>query len=152
MRSAAFGGIRLRRGAALMEVIISVLLIGIAVSTIMGSVLSTSLQSGHSRDREQAAVSLNQLLQELKNYVTADSTTPNNPDAPGTGPAGWTLPGDACDTCWALDPAFNPHDVSSRLPQSLTQNGAKMTYTVNVVPVNGLNTSLVTATLTWTPQ
>jgi len=133
----------------LVEVIISVVLTGIAVSAIMGALLSTTLQSGRSQDREQAALSLNQLLQELKNYVAADTTL--DPDAPGgAGPAGWRLPGDACN-CWALDET-RAHDVSSRLPARLTQDGAQMTYAVNVVTVNGLDTRQVTATLKWTPK
>ncbi|MCX5795196.1 MAG: hypothetical protein NTY77_06875 [Elusimicrobia bacterium] len=149
MRSAAAGGIRRRPGAALVEIVISLLLAGIAVSAIMSAMLSTSLQSGRSQGREQAALCLTQLLQELKNYVTAD--TADSPDAPGgAGPAGWALPGDACG-CWALDET-RTHDVTARLPAQLAQYGAKMTYAVKVVTVNGLDTRQVTATLTWTPR
>ena len=149
MRSAVFGDILMRRGAALVEIVISLLLIGVAVSAIMSAMLSTSLQSSRSQDREQAALCLNQLLQELKNYVTAD--TSSNPDAPnGADAAGWQLPGDACN-CWALDET-QTHDVTSRLPAPLAQDGAKMTYAVRVVTVNGLDTRQVTATLTWTPR
>ena len=158
MMSPAFDGMRLRRGAALVEVVISLLLIGVAVSAIMGTMLSTSLQSGPAgriQNQEQAALCLNQLLQELKNYVTADYTT-SNPDAPGgAGAAGWTLPEDTCSglgsNCWALAPGTHNLDVT-KAPPACAQNGATMTYAVQVVTVNGLDTRQVTATLTWTPQ
>ena len=149
MMSPAFDGMRLRRGAALVEVVISLLLIGVAVSAIMSAMLATSLQSVRSQDREQAALCMTQLLQELKNYVTADTAA--NPDAPGgAGPTGWQLPGDACN-CWALDET-RTHDVTARLPAQLAQYGAQMTYAVRAVTVNGLDTRQVTATLTWTPK
>jgi hypothetical protein len=115
----------------------------------MSALLTTSLLSGRSQDQEQAAVSLNQLFQELRNYVTAD-TSPST-DAPGgAGATGWQLPGDACN-CWALD-AAHTHDVTARLPAPMAAQGAKMTYTVSLVPVNGLEARQVTATLTWTPR
>ena len=148
MRSPAAVRGRRRVGAALVEVIISVLLMAVAVSAIMSAMVSTSLQSGRSQDREQVALCLTQLLQELKDYVTADPAP--SPDAPGgAGPDGWQLPGDACN-CWALDETRN-HDVTARLPAPLAQAGARMSYAVKVVQANGLDTRQVTATLTWTP-
>jgi Tfp pilus assembly protein PilV len=138
-----------RPGAALVEVVISVLLTGIAVSAITSAMLATSLQAGLGQDREQAALCLNQLLQELRSYVTAD--TAPSPDAPGgAGADGWQLPGDACG-CWALDET-RAHDVTARLPPQLAEAGASMSYAVRVVNVNGLGTREVTATLTWSPQ
>jgi Tfp pilus assembly protein PilV len=135
-------------GAVLVEIIISVLLTAVAVSAILGAMLSTSQQAARSQARERAALCLYQLVQELRNYVTADASP--NPDAPGGGGAdGWRLPGDACG-CWALDET-QPHDVSARLPAELAQSGATMSYTVQVVPVNGLQSRQVTATLNWTP-
>ncbi|MBI5241825.1 MAG: hypothetical protein HY926_15235 [Elusimicrobia bacterium] len=137
-----------RRGSALVEVVISVLLTGVAVSAIMSAMMTASAQSGRSQEREQAALCLTQLLQELRNYVTAD--TDPSPDAPGgAGPDGWRLRGDACG-CWALDET-REHDVTERLPAALVQAGAKMSYRVRIVTVNGLETREVAAALTWGP-
>lgn len=148
-RFPAAGSLRLRRGAALVEIIISMLLIGVAVSAMMSAMLSTSLQSGRSEDREQNALCLNQLLQEVRNYVTAD--TSSSPDAPnGAGPKGWTLPGDTCNNCWAL--AQGKHTIAVDQAPAACANATAISYVVTPVTVNNDTINQVTAQITWTPQ
>ncbi len=151
MRSAAIGGVCRRRGAALVEIIISLLLIGVAVSAIMSAMLSTSVQSTQSKGRERTALCLNQLLQELRNYVTAE--TSSSPDAPGgAGASGWKLPKDTCSglgaNCWAL--AVGSHNLDLTQARAVCgQNLDAMKYDVTAGP-NG--TFQVAATVTWTPE
>jgi hypothetical protein len=158
MRSAAASGVRRRRGAALVEVVISMLLIMVAVAAIMGSMLASSLQTGPSngqagpsgvdQHQEQATLCLNQLLQELKNYVTADHTTYTQ-DAPnGAAAAGWTIPGDTCSNCWALTPGQHTINVAQAQSTSACANAASLSYTVTS---NSDGTSQVVANITWNP-
>jgi Tfp pilus assembly protein PilV len=133
------------------EIIISLLLIGVAVSSVMSAMLSTSLQSGRSQDQEQSALCLNQLLQELRNYVTADISP--NPDAPGGGGAsGWSLPEDTCgNNCWAL--AAGKHTIDVAQAPTACANATAISYLVTPVTLNNKNTiSQVTAQITWNPQ
>ena len=147
---------RRRPGAVLVEIIIAVLVTSIAVSAIMSALLSAAMQSGRSTESEQASLYLNELLEDLRNYVTAD-TSPGA-DAPGlptTGPQArpgeksWRLPGDACE-CWALNPGG--HDVTEYLdPGFRAKYGARMSYTVSVKRINGQDTRQVDARITWSP-
>lgn len=140
---------RSRRGGALVEVVIATLLLAITVTGVFAALLTAGTQSGSLVEREDASLHIDRLLDELRNYVTSD-TTPTV-DAPGT-PAGaqrtWSLPGDSC-ACWALQEGA--HDVSARLPAALRARGATLGYDVSVVTVNGSPLRRVTARMTWEP-
>jgi Tfp pilus assembly protein PilV len=139
---------RRSRGVALFEVVISVMLLSMAASGVFGALLVASRQTASGPDREQATLQVEALLDELRNFVTADSGA--GPDAPGTAAGAvrtWKIAGDSCG-CWAL--AEGTHDVTERLPENLRlDRGARMSYTVAVVTVNGLAVRRVHARLDW---
>ncbi|MBI3299209.1 MAG: hypothetical protein HYZ75_13655 [Elusimicrobia bacterium] len=121
------------RGAALVEVIISGLLIAIAVSSVMGALLHARRGAGKTGSLERASLHAERLRTELKNYVTDDHSPLEG--APGTPPGSWKLEGDPCD-CWAL--REGAHDASALLPEDFrTRHGATMTYVVSVTVVDG---------------
>ena len=141
---------RAGKGGALVEVIISGLLIAIVAAAVMSAVLSSSRNLSRVQTREDVALNLSQLLEELKNYVTADTGIIQG--APGDSAGSWHLRGDSCEACWAL--AEGRHDVTGRLDAELRQKcNASLSYNVTVVDVNGLPTRRVEARLEWrTPQ
>ncbi|MDD5656971.1 MAG: hypothetical protein PHF00_06920 [Elusimicrobia bacterium] len=133
-----------RSGAALVEIIISILIIAFGVAGVAGTLLISSRAPKQAEDKERAATYLSSLLEELRTYVTAD--TAHNDDAPEPD---WKLHGDACD-CWALK--AGEHDVSARLDSDFKDKyKAKMAYTVSLVSKNGEDMRQVKAQLDWTP-
>jgi Tfp pilus assembly protein PilV len=133
-----------RSGSALVEIMIATLLVGIAVSAIAGAMITTSMSSPRARSQTQAAVYADDVLEELKNFVTADQNP--NSEAPGPGNS-YLLSGDACG-CYALQPGV--HDVSSRLDATFRATyNASMTYTVADVNVNGQTLKTVTVRVNW---
>ncbi|HBL16732.1 MAG: hypothetical protein A2X36_16360 [Elusimicrobia bacterium GWA2_69_24] len=140
------------RGSALVEIVISTLVVVMAVAAITAALLSGSVQESSSEAREQLAVAMGQLHEELKNYVSADLTP--GPDAPGvedppdSGTRTWRLPGDSCAACWALQEG--EHDVTARLSSDLTTRyGATMKYVVTASAVNGLVTRQMVTRVQW---
>jgi Tfp pilus assembly protein PilV len=126
----------------LAEVLVSTLLIAIAVATVAAIFVSGGQQDVRIERSTLASTQLQQLLEELENFTTADSS--NAADGPG---GGWTLAGDTCG-CWALQEGT--HDVTARLPASLRNDaGARLTYTVAVEDRNGSPVRRVDAVLTW---
>lgn len=133
------------RGSILAEALIAALLMGIAVSSVVGGLLSASRSGGRSANRERAAMCTQQLLNELKNYVTADPSP--RPEAPGFPAGTWNLPGDPCG-CWALQEGV--HDATALLPADFrSRAGASMRYTVSVVDVSGEPLRRVQVSVSW---
>lgn len=136
------------RGSALVEVIIAVLLLAMAGAAVFGALVTASRQGATGPEREQASLQVEALLDELRNFTTAD--TSEIPSAPGDvhgSSRTWTISGDACN-CWAL--AAGPHDVTARLPASLrVGRQARLGYTVAEETVNGLLVRRVNARLDW---
>ena len=137
------------RGAVLVEMLIAGLLLSIAVSAVIGALLGTAQASSKADQREEISLFTNQLLQELKNYVTADYTpVVGAPGVQSGGKGTWRLPGDPCN-CWALQ--VGTHNASSLLPSDWkTKYRAKMIYTVSIVRLNNLDTRRVDVQVDWT--
>lgn len=143
--------IRKSYGGTLVEMIISILILATAVTAMAIGLINGPAQFANLQHKERMALAANGLLQELKNYVTADAApvlgAPGDLDALGRGT--WHLPGDNCPDnsyrCWALAPGT--HDGSSFLPADLkaAPYNAKLLYTVTMVA--GL--PKVDATVTW---
>jgi Tfp pilus assembly protein PilV len=131
-----------RRGGAMIEVVISVLILALAVPGIFGAMLSATGQTSVSVEQERAALEVQSLLEELRNYVTANPASSEGPGAAG----GWVLPGDSC-ACWALQ--AGDHEATERLPRDLRDRGARLRYTVDLVAVNGEPVRRVHARVDW---
>jgi len=134
----------------MIEVVVSILLIAIAAAGVFGALFSASLQASVSTDQELASLQVQSLLDELRNFVTED--TSDGPDAPGAASGGtrsWRLPGDLCG-CWALQTGVE-HDVTARLPAPLAGR-ATMNYRVEVLLFDGREVRQVRARLDWTPS
>jgi Tfp pilus assembly protein PilV len=136
-----------QRGAALVELLVAGIVLAFAVSALVGAMLGTSRASHRSKGRETAALYTTMLLEELKNYVTADASPREG--APGDPPGSWKLKGDPCG-CWAL--MEGAHDASALLPSEFRDKAkARLTYTVNVetVGAEGDEVRTVEARLDW---
>lgn len=136
---------RAHRGSAQLEVLISVLLLAVAAAAVFAALLSSSYQTKTASDREQASLQIENLLDELRNFTTADKTGPG-PATDNT----WKVYGDSCAGCAALDPGL--HDVSSRLPAAMLARNATLTYTVSPTTVNGVTLNQVSVQLDWDPS
>jgi len=133
-------------GAALVEVLVSCLLLATVAAAVMSAVLSASENIERVQALEDVQLNLTRLLEDIKSYVTAETGPLQN--APGDPPGSWHLPGDSCAACWAL--SEGRHDVSGRLdPQFKQKYGASLHYDVSVVEFNGLPTRRVEARLDW---
>lgn len=118
-------------GVALVELLVAMLLVALAVSAVAGSLLSVSRNRGRLERREQGLLHVNQLLQELKRFVSSDPSAQTADMAPegcwnfrDPPPAGACLPG------WAL--SDGAHDASFLLPGAWrAEFGARLTYTVS---------------------
>jgi hypothetical protein len=131
------------------EVMVSVLLLSVAVSAVAGSMLTGNGQSANLQVKEQALLSVDQLLQSLGNYVSADTSDATKSFAPG---GCWNLkdptkPAD-CPAGWALDETAS-HDATFLLPSAVRSAPylGKLGYTVAVDPTTGLRT--VSAQMAW---
>lgn len=115
-----------RKGATLVEIVVGSMIIAVTAA-LVGNILLASLsattsdQTRFTITNEAAA-----LKEELKNYVTADTSITQN--APGSPP--WHLPEDSsCADCWALSEGV--HDATTRLPAKLRDTyKATLKYTV----------------------
>ncbi|MBI5883076.1 MAG: type II secretion system protein [Elusimicrobia bacterium] len=132
------------RGTTFVELMVATVLLASAASMVGSVFLSGSQQSARAQRREEGSVCLQQLMDELRNYVTADTGTVAA--APG---GSWALPGDGCGSCWALQPG--KHDVTARLPTAWAGVGmeAAMSYTVAGESRNGLTVRRVDARIDW---
>lgn len=80
------------RGSSLAEVMVAVLIVGLMTGPIMSVLMTGTMAAGRTGRRVAAAASVKRLAENLKSFVTADRSFVNGP---GTGPDGWSLPGDA---------------------------------------------------------
>lgn len=139
------------RGVMLVEALIAGLLLAITVLAVFAVILSGFSTTKYGEIKYQANLQARQLQEELKNYVTADTSVING--APGS-PA-WHLPGDTCSgcaggaNCWALDACT--HDVTARLPVEFRNDyNATMSYTVSVQTYSGKLLRDVRIDVNWT--
>ncbi len=119
------------RGAVLLEVLVSFVILSMAVLTIFSVAAGGTRNEIEVSDAERADNTISALTAALQNYVTANPSA----EAAGSAPSGsWALPGDGCD--WALatpDEGCAVHDAtaSGLLDPSLKDRpGVKLTYTV----------------------
>lgn len=138
-----------RRGSAIAEALIAVLIIAGAVAAVFGAVLGGFAELESARMRSMAVTETENLIETLENYSTADPSM--TAGAPGDPP--WHLPGDSCPgqsaSCWAL--SSGAHDVTATLPEALRVSpySAKMTYTVSNVVVGSELSRRVTVSFEW---
>jgi hypothetical protein len=156
------------RGSMIVELIVAVLILAVAVAVMLGGMLQSAGNKVRVQDKEMGTIFLNQLLQSLGNYVTADPSDVTKDRAPNCCwnflPPGTTACG-APANCpagsgWALDEAYPAagacaaagcHDVSAVfLPAELRAppHNATLIYTVTINPLTGLRD--VGADLKWT--
>jgi len=117
---------RSRGGHALVEVIISAVILAVASAAISSMLLSTYSTPHKSIVKHQMLLAERKLREELRAYVTADTSVTEN--APGDPP--WHLPEDTnCTHCWAL--SEGDHNATLMIPESLrVKYSAAMRYTV----------------------
>ena len=135
MRAVYSGCMRNTRGAALIEVVVSTLLLAMLTVPIMSVVLSGAMASGRTQRRMQAAAAVRRVSEHLKAYVTADRAVALGP---GDGADGWILPGDASGLAalqaghhalstdlWLQPLAAKPYDgvISYDVTSRMTQSG-----------------------------
>lgn len=116
-----------RRGATLVEVVISILLVAMMTGPIMSTVLSASMAQKRSEHRVAAAAAARGLSERLKAFVTADRSLANGP---GVGRDGWSLPGDGTEA-YALAPGTHRLDAGVWAP-GLKDCGGSISYSVAV--------------------
>ncbi|MDD2805391.1 MAG: hypothetical protein PHV33_07535 [Elusimicrobiales bacterium] len=135
-----------RRASALIEVVLGSIILAMAVAALGGILLSSFRVKDSGQVRFSLAEYSAALKEDLKNYVTADTSITLN--APGSPP--WHMPEDAsCAACWALSPGT--HDVSSRLPSDLrTTYGATLKYVVTNSTYKGRTGLNVKISTDWT--
>lgn len=114
-------------GSSLIEVVISMLLIGMMSAMVMPVFLSGRMSGGRSTRRVAAADAIRRVEEELRGYVTADRSVAGGP---GTGPDGWSLPGDRSGR-WALAPGQHALD-SAVWAAALVPYQGEVSYTVSV--------------------
>lgn len=78
-------------GFTLIEVVVSMLILGLMSVMVMPVFLTGRMSVGRSGRRATAADAVHRVAEELKGYVTAETSLVNGP---GTGIDGWFLPGD----------------------------------------------------------
>ena len=149
-----------REGYSLPEVLISVLLVAAIAMAVM-SVSVTSKKAGvTSNTTLMANEAVRHLSDNLKAYVTDPNMAGNGTarslgfPVPGGGPNGWSLPG---ERGWALSPGvvhtipINSQMWKRLVPPQLQPYNPTLTYTVQQVPVGGMNSNKVDIKLTWNP-
>jgi Tfp pilus assembly protein PilW len=148
------GGIRGARGSTLVELVVAMLLVAVAVSSLMAAMLSLPRNQQASQEWERGSFCANSVLHDLRNYVKPAGFTDAIPTAPTdmTNPASpkpWHLPGDTCTSCWALEAGL--HDGTMAMPASCRTGtyAATLAYTVAVVVINGQETRTASAVISW---
>jgi hypothetical protein len=120
--------LRGRRGATIVEVIMSVLLVA-SIAVVCATVSITGRANEYRlRKRVAAGLAAQRLLEELKGYVTADVDAAPGPGGP---PNGWGLPGDLCGECEALRPGRHRIDAGVWMPE-LAQSTGTLSYVVSL--------------------
>lgn len=134
------------RGSTLIEVVISILIVAVVTMSVFSVALVGRQSKGRATRRAAAAFAQRRLLEELKNYITADiEAVPG----PGAFPNGWGLPGDHCG-CWALTAGTHRLDADVWLPQLAGRpyNGV-ISYLVTTEAVSVGDLPTVTASVAW---
>jgi hypothetical protein len=134
-----------RNGSTLAEVLVGAIIMAMAAAVVGGILLSTYKLKSCDKVRYSLAAAEADLREDLKNYVTADTSIITN--APGDPP--WHMPEDvSCDDCWALAPGV--HDVSGRLSRAIgAEYNATLTYTVTQRQWQGRTVTNVKITTNW---
>jgi len=145
-------------GFTLVEVVIAALLLAIGVTALFSVCVSVRFKVNKDVYRSQMDFYGRQLLEDLRSYVTVDTTIMDG--APGN-PASWCHPMDDCNDTKcpggsAL--AVGDHCVTGMLPSSLSADPpvgvhARLGYNVSVVPMvagsTAVNVRRVDITMTW---
>lgn len=129
-----------RAGFSLVEVMVAILLTAIIVTSVFAVAVTAQKSSGVFDRKVITNYAASQLLDRLRNYVTASTSGAGTDRGPnGTGAQSWTLPGDSCTgcggspNCYALDAdEACLHDVTTMLPQTLRDPPYNMTMTYQV--------------------
>ena len=118
-----------KKGFTLIEVIVAVLVAGVAVVAVLGVILSTFTASPKSDQKETAALVLQQASDRLKAYATNETDGIDElPSQISTN----LCP--ALDTNWAF--TDGQHDASCLLTGTILEGGT-LTYTVTSVAPSG---------------
>lgn len=135
------------KGAVMVELVVAAILVAVAVTAMTSVVLQGSGHRGKMQRRERGMLHAGQLLNDLKNYVTADPSAATQGSAPNQcwnlRPGGMTSP---CPGGWALSPG--QHDASFMLPAELRNAPINATLTYNVT-VGGTGNRAVTVDFNW---
>ena len=143
-------------GYTLIEVVVSLLLTAVLVSSILSVTLSSKKGSGKAERKLIANQLSRDLTSRLKAYVTADPTTAIIP-GPGTGANSWSMTSgsivDSCGNCYALSPGS--HTLGNFLPAwfAAAPYNAQATYFVDYPqPYSVANGTVpwVNVTISWT--
>lgn len=129
---------------------VAMLLTSIMVTSVFSVALTVKTGGSKGERKIKAAAGARQVAAQLKNYVTGDAT-PGAISGPGVGPGGWSMPGDACGTCYAL--AAGSHTLTGVLPQTFEAPpfNAQVLYFISWTDtVNGRPVPSVSITTTWT--
>lgn len=114
-------------GFSLVEVVVSMLLIGIMAASFMSIALTGKMSSGRVQRRVAAAAAIRQTSEALKSFVTADRSLARGP---GVGVDGWRLAGDQSGL-YALDAGHHTLDAAVWAPD-LAAAGGTIAYDVTV--------------------
>lgn len=121
------------------------LLVLIASSAILGTVLTGRQSEGRTVRRSSAAQAVRRVAETLKVYQTADTAVARGP---GNAPNGWGLPGDACG-CVAFQNGVHNLDSAVWAPDLVPQGGA-ISYTVTTAATALGPQPTVAFDVTWT--
>lgn len=139
--------IKIRPGATLVEVLVGAMVLLMMATAVSSLLLSTFGASKTGQTRYQVALASKKLREQLKAYVTEDTSVLLN--APGNPP--WHLPEDtSCESCWALEDGM--HDATGLLPDGLREDhAAKMRYAVTSESYRGRRVKKVRIIVDWEP-
>lgn len=134
------------RGFSLIEVMIGTLLMGLVATSVFGVALSTSQNSGRIGRKTAASLVGRKIMEQLKNYVTADTI---GTTGPGAAPNGWGFPGDDC-ACYAFSTGTHNLDATLWLPELAgPPYNAKLSYTVTNAATGNGNQPTVSLNIGW---
>lgn len=114
-------------GFTLVEVVVSMLLLGLITAMCIPAFLTGRKADGRAERRTAASGAIRRVAEELKGYVTADPSLANGP---GTGVDGWNLPGDQSGRR-ALEAGEHPLNPAL-WADSLAPFSGRLSYTVSL--------------------
>jgi len=116
------------KGFSLAEVLIATMVVGLMAMGAFSVALTGRTGSGKTARRTAAALDVQRVAENLKNFTTPDVLV-----APGPGagwPNGWALPGDLC-YCYAFQTGLHRLDAAQWLPEfSGPPYNGSISYTV----------------------